>query len=71
MDYLQWKGRWSTQKSMRHYMQMGLGAASFSTLEPGTKDRIMTLAAFASPLISQLAKEKNTGEDSGGARILA
>eukprot|EP00971_Amphidinium_carterae_P048987 965102-Amphidinium_carterae.1 len=44
MDYWQWKGRWSTQKSMRHYLQMGLGVASFSRLEDAAKSRVMQLA---------------------------
>eukprot|EP00971_Amphidinium_carterae_P074550 1473474-Amphidinium_carterae.1 len=41
MDYLQWKGRWNTQKSMRHYLQMGLGVAWFSRLEDAAKSRVM------------------------------
>eukprot|EP00971_Amphidinium_carterae_P073345 1450310-Amphidinium_carterae.1 len=63
MDYLQWKGRCSTQRSIRHYMQMGLGAASFrhhymqmglgaasfSNLGADTKGRIMELVALAFP----------------------
>eukprot|EP00971_Amphidinium_carterae_P352884 6492761-Amphidinium_carterae.3 len=68
MDYLQWKGRWSTQRSMRHYMQMGLGAASFSSLGDTDKGRIMELAALASPLLRlrQLAREEESTQKKVG-----
>eukprot|EP00971_Amphidinium_carterae_P113390 2246557-Amphidinium_carterae.1 len=33
MDYLQWKCRWASQRSMRHYMQLGPGVASFAAVQ--------------------------------------
>eukprot|EP00971_Amphidinium_carterae_P265941 5275636-Amphidinium_carterae.1 len=71
MDYLQWKGRWASQKSMRHYMQLGLGVASYSTLPPQEKQTVMTLAQLASPLLHHrtnvtLETPKRSGRSSTG-----
>eukprot|EP00971_Amphidinium_carterae_P236640 4696746-Amphidinium_carterae.1 len=66
MDYLQWKGRWASQRSMRHYMQMGLGVASFSSLDATVKEKVMKLAALASPLLRHRASVNMSTRGNGG-----
>eukprot|EP00971_Amphidinium_carterae_P260923 5176224-Amphidinium_carterae.1 len=44
---LQWKGRWTTERSVQHYLQVGLAASAMATLPQHTKARIQSLAHLA------------------------
>eukprot|EP00971_Amphidinium_carterae_P350525 6491601-Amphidinium_carterae.1 len=44
---LQWRGRWASEKSVQHYLQLGLAATAFATLLPATRRLIDALADLA------------------------
>eukprot|EP00971_Amphidinium_carterae_P343102 6482674-Amphidinium_carterae.1 len=52
VGYLRFRGRWFSDKSMLHYIQMGLSAAAFCELPGNTRKRIQLIASHAPALIS-------------------
>eukprot|EP00971_Amphidinium_carterae_P133606 2646129-Amphidinium_carterae.1 len=51
VGYLRFRGRWFSDKSMLHYIQMGLSASAFCQLPTGTRNRIQLIASQAPALI--------------------
>eukprot|EP00971_Amphidinium_carterae_P027941 550326-Amphidinium_carterae.1 len=47
---LQWKGRWTTERSVQHYLQVGLAASALAAVPASTRERISALADLA-PLL--------------------
>eukprot|EP00971_Amphidinium_carterae_P278661 5531785-Amphidinium_carterae.2 len=50
--WLQFRGRWESSRSMRHYIQAGLAMQAFAKLPSVTKSRIATLAELAPILLN-------------------
>eukprot|EP00971_Amphidinium_carterae_P314555 6252250-Amphidinium_carterae.2 len=48
LSMLQWKGRWSSERSVQHYLQLNLGAVGFAALPSRVKEKIHSLAHYAS-----------------------
>eukprot|EP00971_Amphidinium_carterae_P312260 6206521-Amphidinium_carterae.1 len=48
---LQWKGRWTTERSVQHYLQVGLAATALAAISPHAKQLIDALAALAPGLL--------------------
>eukprot|EP00971_Amphidinium_carterae_P246903 4903637-Amphidinium_carterae.1 len=48
LSYLQFRGRWTTTRSMWHYLQLGLAASTYQAVPLDTQKTIMQLAACAS-----------------------
>eukprot|EP00971_Amphidinium_carterae_P333501 6468281-Amphidinium_carterae.2 len=44
---LQWKGRWTTERSVQHYLQVGLAAAALADVSTFARDRIVALSNLA------------------------
>eukprot|EP00971_Amphidinium_carterae_P147245 2917846-Amphidinium_carterae.1 len=55
--WLQFRGRWESFRSMRHYVQSGLFMQAYATLPAVTKDRVTHLAALAPLLMGPSAAE--------------
>eukprot|EP00971_Amphidinium_carterae_P033232 654250-Amphidinium_carterae.1 len=51
--WLQFRGRWESAKSMRHYIQAGLAMQAYAALNQDTKLRIAALAELAPVLLTQ------------------
>eukprot|EP00971_Amphidinium_carterae_P220272 4372771-Amphidinium_carterae.3 len=51
ITWLQYRGRWESARSMRHYIQAGLAMQAYSSLSMDTKLRIATLADLAPTLL--------------------
>eukprot|EP00971_Amphidinium_carterae_P319230 6345207-Amphidinium_carterae.3 len=49
--WLQFRGRWESARSMRHYIQGGLAMQAYAGLPQSTKDRIAVLAELAPSLL--------------------
>eukprot|EP00971_Amphidinium_carterae_P187368 3718790-Amphidinium_carterae.1 len=45
---LQWKGRWTSEHSVQHYLQLTLGAVRFAALPSSVKEKKWLLANYAS-----------------------
>eukprot|EP00971_Amphidinium_carterae_P196339 3895684-Amphidinium_carterae.1 len=48
---LQWRGRWASERSVQHYLQLGLAATALASLEPETRKKIEAMAALAGALL--------------------
>eukprot|EP00971_Amphidinium_carterae_P067399 1334639-Amphidinium_carterae.1 len=51
LSLLQWKGRWTSEKSVHHYLQLNLGAVAFAALAIPVKLKIRELAELASVVL--------------------
>eukprot|EP00971_Amphidinium_carterae_P220047 4368088-Amphidinium_carterae.1 len=49
---LQWKGRWSSEKSVHHYLQVGLAASSLARLPETSKELVLKMAELALVLLN-------------------
>eukprot|EP00971_Amphidinium_carterae_P178513 3541450-Amphidinium_carterae.1 len=56
--WLQYRGRWESARSMRHYIQAGLAMQAYSGLDEATKLRIAHLADLAPLLLSSVDEEE-------------
>eukprot|EP00971_Amphidinium_carterae_P193149 3833319-Amphidinium_carterae.1 len=50
--YLQWLGRWSTEKSVSHYLQLGLAASAMAGIPDAARALVLRLAELAPVLLS-------------------
>eukprot|EP00971_Amphidinium_carterae_P122206 2419683-Amphidinium_carterae.1 len=53
--YLQWLGRWSSEKSVSHYLQLGLAASALVSIPSAARDGVLRLAALAPALLGGAA----------------
>eukprot|EP00971_Amphidinium_carterae_P068931 1364867-Amphidinium_carterae.5 len=44
---LQWRGRWTTERSVQHYLQVGLASAALADVPALARDRIVALSNLA------------------------
>eukprot|EP00971_Amphidinium_carterae_P011405 224588-Amphidinium_carterae.1 len=51
LGYLQLRGRWLNPKSMHHYLQMGLAATAYASLDSEVQQLVQSLAAAAPHII--------------------
>eukprot|EP00971_Amphidinium_carterae_P103364 2046385-Amphidinium_carterae.1 len=49
---LQWRGRWSSERSVQHYLQLGLAATALASLSPSTRAKVEALANLAGHLLN-------------------
>eukprot|EP00971_Amphidinium_carterae_P304380 6048934-Amphidinium_carterae.1 len=51
---LQFRGRWTSSRTLQHYLQYGLSASTFVELPQVTRDRLQNLAMCAFALVTAL-----------------
>eukprot|EP00971_Amphidinium_carterae_P005125 102237-Amphidinium_carterae.1 len=51
---LQWRGRCASERSVQHYLQLGLAAAAMASLEPSCRAVVDSLASLASVMLNPL-----------------
>eukprot|EP00971_Amphidinium_carterae_P145472 2882812-Amphidinium_carterae.1 len=66
---LQLRGRWLSQKSMFHYLQMGLLASAYASLGREVQNRIHSLAMAAPHLLTQAIEKKLCSGSVEGQRV--
>eukprot|EP00971_Amphidinium_carterae_P091418 1809874-Amphidinium_carterae.1 len=49
---LQWKGRWSSEKSVQHYLQVGLAATSLTQLSDQSRQLVLRMAELSLTLLN-------------------
>eukprot|EP00971_Amphidinium_carterae_P063954 1265951-Amphidinium_carterae.2 len=60
--WLQFRGRWESFRSMRHYVQAGLAMQAFASLPAETKERVSYLASLAPILLGPLSESEELTE---------
>eukprot|EP00971_Amphidinium_carterae_P332387 6466527-Amphidinium_carterae.1 len=69
---LQWKGRWSSEKSVQHYLQIGLAATSLSQLSRDAKSKVLRLSELGyvvlNPFYNGCIPSTRTKEN-GGCKV--
>eukprot|EP00971_Amphidinium_carterae_P203742 4043333-Amphidinium_carterae.1 len=50
--YLQWLGRWSSEKSVSHYLQLGLAASAMTSIPVAAREVVLRMAELAPVLLS-------------------
>eukprot|EP00971_Amphidinium_carterae_P165812 3286630-Amphidinium_carterae.1 len=48
---LQWRGRWASERSVQHYLQLGLAATAMAALDGATRTKVDALATLAGVLL--------------------
>eukprot|EP00971_Amphidinium_carterae_P175883 3486601-Amphidinium_carterae.1 len=66
---LQLRGRWLSQKSMFHYLQMGLSASAYASLGQEVQARIHTLASAAPHMLPPAVSKKLGSSSVEGQRV--
>eukprot|EP00971_Amphidinium_carterae_P320204 6364985-Amphidinium_carterae.1 len=51
--YLQWLGRWSSEKSVSHYLQLGLAASAMAGIPASARTLVLRMAELAPVLLNQ------------------
>eukprot|EP00971_Amphidinium_carterae_P091082 1802845-Amphidinium_carterae.1 len=52
LSLLQWLGRWSSERSTHHYLQLGVAAATWIDLPSSTKSLVQQLASHADTILN-------------------
>eukprot|EP00971_Amphidinium_carterae_P333916 6468929-Amphidinium_carterae.1 len=60
---LQYRGRWSSSRTLQHYLQYGLSATTYAQLPTPVRDRLQDLASLAPSILCPAGIHSSSWDD--------